>query len=196
MTRRLTAVVVVLATAALLVTGCSAFERATQPATQHAADRTRAAAELDAPKTRHHPAPNRHAARNHCAHNTAAQRVLVSIRAQHVWLCARHRTALSTAVTTGATARRGDATPRGRFRIQGLNRNTVLYPASGGAYPVKFWIPFDAPLYGFHDASWQKLPYGSRHYVTRGSHGCIHMPHRAIKFLYHWARIGTRVVIR
>lgn len=120
----------------------------------------------------------------------------VSIEAQHAWLCARHRAVLSTAVTTGATERAGRATPRGRFRIQGLDRDSVLHPDDGGAYPVKYWIPFDAPLYGFHDALWQKMPFGSPHYVTRGSHGCVHMSLRAMRFLYHWARIGTRVVIR
>ena len=37
----------------------------------------------------------------------------------------------SSAVTTGASDRRGDATPRGDFRIQGLNRDSVLHPANG-----------------------------------------------------------------
>ena len=145
----------------------------------------------------HVSAPARPMAPNHCAHNTAARLVRVSIRTQHAWLCARHRTVLSTAVTSGASRRDSDdATPRGHFRVQSLNRNTVLYPASGGAFPVQYWIPFDAPLYGFHDASWQKMPFGSPHYDIRGSHGCVHMPLRAMRFLYHWARVGTRVVIR
>ena len=45
---------------------------------------------------------------------------------------------------------------------------------------MKYWIPFDAPLFGFHDSSWQKMPYGSQKYRTKGSHGCIHMPLAAI----------------
>jgi lipoprotein-anchoring transpeptidase ErfK/SrfK len=144
----------------------------------------------------HRAAPARPVPPNHCAKNSAARLVLVSIRTQYAWLCARHRTVLSTAVTTGASHLKFDATPRGRFRVEGLNRNTVLYPAGGGAFPVRYWIPFDAPLYGFHDASWQKVPFGSPDYVTRGSHGCVHMPLRAIRFLFHWAHIGTRVLIR
>jgi lipoprotein-anchoring transpeptidase ErfK/SrfK len=151
-----------------------------------------------APTTHADPAAtttHRHVHHNRCARNEATRIVLVSVEAQHAWLCAQHRTVLSTAVTTGAT-QKGNATPLGNFRIEGRNRNTVLYPNSGGAYPVKYWIPFDAPLYGFHDASWQKMPFGSPHYVTRGSHGCVHMPLGVMRFLYHWARIGTRVVIR
>ena len=131
---------------------------------------------------------------NKCRHNPSAQLVLVSIEAQHEWLCAHHHLVFSTPVTTGASAH-GDATPRGTFSIQGVQRNTVLHPSSGGAYHVKYWIPFRAPLYGFHDASWQKIAYGSGRYRTKGSHGCVHMPLNAIKFLAGWAHIGARVRI-
>lgn len=182
-----------------LVSGCAVARRSAPHTAQHPVHRVHSAVDLTAPQaTDRQSAPavtHRPAHRNHCAHNRAARLVRVSIEAQHAWLCARHRTVLSTAVTTGATERSGHATPRGRFRIEGLDRDSVLYPADGGAYPVQFWIPFDAPLYGFHDASWQKMPFGSPHYVTRGSHGCVHMTLPAIRFLYHWARIGTRVVI-
>lgn len=192
--------VAALAAAALVVTGCDAPGEHAVPATHHTSARPDPAAALVVPETPSRTMDPTAAARpvppNHCAHNHAARLVLVSIPTQHAWLCARHHTVLSTAVTTGASHVKFDATPRGRFRIQGLNRNTVLYPADGGAFPVKYWIPFDAPLYGFHDASWQKMPFGNPHYVTRGSHGCIHMPLRAIRFLFHWAHIGTRVLIR
>lgn len=129
-----------------------------------------------------------------CAGNRSAQLVVVSIGRQHAWLCAGARTVYQTAVTTGMN-RPGDATPTGRFRIEGRNRDTVLRPDDGRAYPVKYWIPFQAPLYGFHDASWQQIPYGSSAYRTGGSHGCVHMPLKAIEFLYRWVRIGTSVVI-
>ena len=66
---------------------------------------------------------------------------------------------------------------------------------TGATYDVKYWIPFDAPLFGFHDSSWQDFPYGSAKYKTDGSHGCIHMPLKAIAFLYDWADIGADVDI-
>ena len=53
-----------------------------------------------------------------------------------------------------------------------------------------------APLFGFHDSSWQHFPYGSAKYRTHGSHGCVHMPLHAIAFLYRWGDTGTPVRIK
>ena len=131
---------------------------------------------------------------NHCLGNAASQLVLVDISVQHAWFCAGTQTVYSTAVTTGMD-KPDTHTPLGHFRIQGKNTDTTLVPATGEQYPVKFWIPFDAPDYGFHDASWQHFPYGSPQYRTAGSHGCVHLPLPAITFLYHWARIGAAVDI-
>jgi lipoprotein-anchoring transpeptidase ErfK/SrfK len=61
---------------------------------------------------------------------------------------------------------------------------------------VKYWIPFQGPLFGFHDSPWQRFPYGGPEYRTQGSHGCIHVPLSAIRFLYRWASVGTPVRIR
>ena len=44
----------------------------------------------------------------------------------------------------------------------------MLTLITGEQYTVKYWIPFDAPLFGFHDSSWQKFPYGSPKYRTHG----------------------------
>jgi hypothetical protein len=130
-----------------------------------------------------------------CTHNRRAQLIVVSIVHQHEWACAHHQTVLSTPVTTGATSRPGDATPRGTFAVQGLNRDTTLTTSAAGRYQVKYWIPFHLGVWGFHDASWQTMPFGSKAYVTRGSHGCVHMPLAAIRFLFHWVHYGTRVRI-
>jgi lipoprotein-anchoring transpeptidase ErfK/SrfK len=130
-----------------------------------------------------------------CVHNRQAQLIIVSIAQQHEWACARHRTVLSTPVTTGASSRRGDATPRGTFAVQGLDRHTTLTTSGDRSYRVNYWIPFHLGVWGFHDASWQTMPFGSKHYVTRGSHGCVHMPLAAIRWLFHWVRYGTPVRI-
>jgi lipoprotein-anchoring transpeptidase ErfK/SrfK len=86
-------------------------------------------------------------------------------------------------------------TPTGTYRIQAKDTDTTLTQLNGDTYPVKYWIAFDAPLYGFHDASWQHFPYGSPRYRTDGSHGCIHVPLPAIRFLYNWAQVGATVRI-
>jgi lipoprotein-anchoring transpeptidase ErfK/SrfK len=98
-------------------------------------------------------------------------------------------------VTTGATKRSGDATPRGTFAVQGIERNVRLTTDGPRSYPVHYWIPFHLGTWGFHDASWQTIPFGSRRYVARGSHGCVHMPLAAIRTLFHWIHYGTSVVI-
>jgi lipoprotein-anchoring transpeptidase ErfK/SrfK len=129
-----------------------------------------------------------------CTKNARARYVFVSLRRQHMWMCAQHRVAYTTAITSGMAGQYTE-TPTGTFSIQGRNRNTVLTLNTGATYAVKYWIPFQAPLFGFHDSSWQDFPYGSSRYRTDGSHGCVHMPLTAIKFLYNWADIGTTVRI-
>jgi L,D-transpeptidase catalytic domain len=130
-----------------------------------------------------------------CTTNTRSRWVFVSLRRQHMWMCARHRVVKDTAITTGMLGQYTE-TPTGTYRIQGRNRNTTLTLNTGATYAVKYWIPFDAPLFGFHDSSWQDFPYGSAGYKTAGSHGCVHMPLAAIRFLYDWADVGTPVRIR
>jgi hypothetical protein len=132
---------------------------------------------------------------NACAHNRAAQLVKVSLHAQHLWMCERAHVVYSAAVTSGIVGEY-TSTPTGDYTIQGRNRDTVLTINTGEQYDVNYWIPFDAPLFGFHDSSWQDFPYGSPKYKTQGSHGCVHMPLRAIKFLYNWADVGAKVSIR
>ncbi len=137
----------------------------------------------------------RSAAANPCDLNTFARKVFVSIGRQHVWMCAQHTIAFSAPVTTGAVDLPYDSTPTGNFQIQGRTRNAVLTLLSGARYDVRYWIPFDGPLFGFHDSSWQDFPYGSPRYRTEGSHGCVHMPLAAVRFLYRWADVGTPVKI-
>ncbi|MFN2518593.1 MAG: L,D-transpeptidase [Jatrophihabitantaceae bacterium] len=142
------------------------------------------------------PKPNPTPTPNACAENTDAQLVLVSIAAQHVWMCARTHLVYGAPVTTGAVDPPYDNTPTGSYQIQAKDTHTTLSLRDGSQYQVSYWIPFDAPLFGFHDSSWQRMPYGSQRYRTEGSHGCIHVPLAAMKFLYDWADIGASVTIR
>lgn len=112
---------------------------------------------------------------------------------QQAWLCAGRQLQRATYITSGASAR-GNGTPRGAWRVQARVRRTTLRPASGGAYRVRYWMPYHG-AYGIHDSSWQKFPYGSSKYKTRGSHGCIHVPMPMMGWLFNWARVGTTVRI-
>lgn len=133
--------------------------------------------------------------RNYCAGNTERQLVLVSIARQHVWMCSHASAVYSSGVTTGMLGA-DTSTPTGHFTIQGKDTNTTLTLNTGAEYAVQYWIPFSAPLYGFHDSSWQRFPYGSPKYRTDGSHGCVHMPLQTMRYLYGWADIGAAVDIR
>lgn len=129
-----------------------------------------------------------------CRSNTAAQLVYVSIASQHLWMCARTTLVRDTPVTTGMVGEYTN-TPTGSYHVQSKQTDQTLTLNTGAQYRVRYWIPFDAPLFGFHDSSWQSFPYGSPQYRTGGSHGCIHVPLAAIAFLYGWADIGATVVI-
>jgi lipoprotein-anchoring transpeptidase ErfK/SrfK len=133
--------------------------------------------------------------RTPCTANRHRRWVFVSLRRQHLWMCARARVVRDTPITSGMSGQYTE-TPTGTYEIQAFVRHTTLTLVTGEAYPVQYWIPFDAPLFGFHDSSWQRFPYGSPRYRTDGSHGCVHMPLAAIRFLYGWARVGTPVTIR
>ncbi len=131
---------------------------------------------------------------NRCGHNSAPQKVIVSVRRQHLWMCAGHRLVRQSAVTTGMVGQYTN-TPTGNFVIQSRVRDTTLTLNTGATYAVNYWIPFEGPLFGFHDASWQTFPFGSDKYRTDGSHGCVHMPLKAIAFLYRWSARPTAVHI-
>ncbi len=122
------------------------------------------------------------------------RRVVIDLSRQFAKLCNADNQLLTTRITSGATAL-GDGTPTGTWQLQAKQRDRYLYPASGGAYYVHYWMPYDG-AYGMHDSPWQTFPYGSPKYRTQGSHGCVHFPRAAIAWMFKWARIGTTVHIR
>ena len=132
------------------------------------------------------------ALRDRCP-SARGKRFVVDLSRQLARACRDGQQIRVTRVTTGAVAL-GDGTPGGRWHVQAKIRDTVLYPAAGGAYPVKYWVPYDG-AYGLHDSPWQKFPYGSPKYRRHGSHGCVHVPGHTMAWLYGWLRIGTTVAI-
>ena len=129
-----------------------------------------------------------------CRRNTAHQRVIVSIGKQHAWMCAGSRQVYDSNVTTGASAA-GNGTPTGTWYVQAKQTDRWLTVLDGSSYHVAYWMPYDG-VYGFHDSSWQTFAYGSQQYRTDGSHGCVHFPATAMRWVYHWAAVGTEVTIK
>lgn len=127
-----------------------------------------------------------------CADNGHRQLVLVSVSAQHLWACNFRREVTQTPVTTGASWH-GHGTPLGSWRLQGKQRNRYL---TGPGYRdfVRYWMPFNGD-FGLHDASWQRIPFGSTAYHERGSHGCVHVPTDVMGWLYRWSRVSETVVM-
>jgi lipoprotein-anchoring transpeptidase ErfK/SrfK len=125
-----------------------------------------------------------------CADVTVAHEIVVSIHLQHLWACSGPNVIYTSAVTTGAKAL-GDATPTGTWQIYGKQTDRWL-SGPGYSYYVHFWMPFYG-AYGFHDAPWQTMAFGSNGYPKAGSHGCVHVPKAMMATLYSWAPIGATV---
>ena len=133
-----------------------------------------------------------------CDGNVVDQKIVVDISEQHVWMCSRSSQVYDGPVTTGAYKVADNATPTGTWKI--LAKYTKLYLSgsdSQGSWNdyVNYWLPFDGD-YGFHDATWQKMPFGSSKYPTEGSHGCVRLSLETATWLYGWANVGTVVTIR
>jgi L,D-transpeptidase catalytic domain len=126
-----------------------------------------------------------------CADNGYARLAIVSISEQQAWMCEKHRQVYSTAVTTGAVLR-GSLTPTGSWVVQNRERDRYLVGPGYRDY-VHYWVPFNGD-FGFHDATWQQMSFGSPDYTTKGSHGCVHLPMPAMRWLYGWAQVGHTVV--
>jgi hypothetical protein len=129
---------------------------------------------------------------NRCP-STRGKTFTVDLSAQFARMCNAGQQLRTTPITSGAVSL-GAGTPTGTWHVQARVRNTTLYPAAGGAYPVHYWVPYDG-AYGIHDSPWQTFAYGSSKYKTQGSHGCIHVPHAAMAWLFGWAPVGTTVAI-
>ncbi len=129
-----------------------------------------------------------------CARNNDLQLILVSLSRQRAWMCQRTRQVRTTPVTTGKESD-GSGTPTGSWQVYGKETDRYL---NGPDYSdfVHYWVPFFGD-FGFHDATWQKMPFGSPLYRTEGSHGCVHLPTPTMRWLYDWVQLGaTATVVR
>ena len=116
--------------------------------------------------------------------------MLVDLSEQALWLCRRGESVGTSPVTTGSDRH---ATPTGRWTVYADQTDRWL-SGEGYSRQVEYWMPFFRG-FGFHDSSWQEIPYGSERFHTDGSHGCVHVPGPMMQRLHRWAGVGTNVRI-
>jgi hypothetical protein len=143
-------------------------------------------------------------ATNHCAGNTQNKLIVVSISQRHLWACQGEKSVHDTPVITGNTSYEATLTPPGDYKVYGKQTDTRLTGTDvTGSWdrPVDYWMPFltnEHGTYGFHDANWR--PNGEFGKVDPGSseasHGCVELPTASMKWLYHWAPVGTALTIK
>ena len=86
---------------------------------------------------------------------------------------------------------RNAQTPGGLYAIYGMRQNVVL-TGPGYASHVDYWMPFNGEI-GLHDAYWQSK-FGGELYKSRGSHGCVNLPHQTAETIYTLGYRGLPVV--
>ncbi|GAB4147528.1 MAG: hypothetical protein OHK0017_09330 [Patescibacteria group bacterium] len=120
--------------------------------------------------------------------------IVVDKQKQELFALNQGKIDLNTKVTTG---KNGFTTPAGEFSIKNKARNIRLKAPSPrfGNYNLKvqYWLGL-GDGYGLHDAWWRKS-FGGEDYHYNGSHGCVNMPLEAVKTIYDWAEVGTKVYI-
>ena len=81
----------------------------------------------------------------------------------------------------------------GVFEIQNHIRDIWLQEA----YFVNYWMAFQSPKYGLHDADgWRtEAEYGGDTYLTNGSGGCVNVPGEVISKMYEAFDNGVPVII-
>lgn len=140
---------------------------------------------------------------SHCKANTAGQAIVVSISKRHMWVCSGTKVAYDSPVVTGMENFAADLTPTGTYTIYDKLTNQDLRGSdSTGSWDnhVDYWLPFldnQYGTYGFHDATWRKdSDFGNiSPYSNKASHGCVEVPLAAMKWLYDWTPVGTKVSI-
>lgn len=124
--------------------------------------------------------------------------ILISLADQRLTAYQDGATVLTTLVTTGRPAL---PTPSGSFVVLRKSHPWLMhsdFPRSSPYWypdsPVTYVLWFTNQGHGIHDAPWRGS-YGPGTQAA-GSHGCVNVPFGAMRVLFAWADVGTRVVIR
>ena len=128
-------------------------------------------------------------------HGLGGNYVEVNIDAQHLWVYKDGECVCDTEVVTGLPVW-GRVTYHGCYAIKKKERNVELgtEDMEGSDNPVvSYWLPFNAGE-GIHDASWREH-FGSRIWLTNGSHGCVNVPDWCMEDVYYNVEVGEAVVV-
>ncbi|AZU60279.1 L,D-transpeptidase family protein [Neobacillus mesonae] len=121
----------------------------------------------------------------------------VSIAAQRMWIYKNGKLVATTNVVTGKHSTGHDTTPgvwyilykQSPAILTGRENGKITYQA-----PVNYWVPFTNDGQGIHDASWRGN-WGSKAYLTAGSHGCVNTPPSIMKTVYNSLSAYDPVVV-
>jgi len=126
--------------------------------------------------------------------------VVIRLEAQTLTTYVGGKRMLTTPVTTGRPAL---PTPVGSYRIQArYSPYTFISPwPQGSPYwyppaPVTWAMPFYDNDFLHDDPAEPEGAYGAgSEYGPYASHGCVHVPHDVMAFLFNWLPIGTPVIV-
>jgi len=88
-----------------------------------------------------------------------------------------------------STGKRRTPTPSGTYYIQSKYRSTSMRGAGYNVPDVPYAM-FYSGNYAVHGAYWHNS------FGTPVSHGCVNLGVNQARWLYNWAPVGTRVVVR
>jgi lipoprotein-anchoring transpeptidase ErfK/SrfK len=127
--------------------------------------------------------------------------IIIGLQAQSLTAYENGAVVLVTPVTTGRPAL---PTPPGQgsvfYRSSPYEFISPWSQDSPYYYPpswVNWALEFFGGGYFMHDAPWEPAnAFGpGSEYGPYASHGCVHVPTEAMRFLYQWGQLGTKVVV-
>lgn len=119
--------------------------------------------------------------------------ILVSIKNQKLWYYKNGKLKMSTSIVSGHKGKYD--TPKGQYKILGKSKNVYLIGPNYKSW-VNYWMLIDRKnQIGLHDATWRGS-FGGAIYKYNGSHGCINLPYSKARYLYNYASVGTKVIIK
>ncbi len=130
----------------------------------------------------------------------SAKAVVIRLHAQTLTAYLNGKPVLHTPVTTGRPAL---PTPVGSYRIEGAYSPFTFHspwpPGSPYWYPptpVTWAMPFYNGDFLHDDPGEPTSAFGRGSEDGQyASHGCVHVPHAAMAFLFHWLPIGAKVIV-
>lgn len=94
-----------------------------------------------------------------------------------------------------STGKKSYETPKGEFFVN--NKALRAWSKTYGLW-MPYWLSFIGSQYGIHELpEWPGgLKEGQNHLGTPVSHGCVRLGVGTAKWLYNWANIGTKVIVK